>query len=187
MTRERWKAAGTVSDELEALRDELDAIIREKEIHTTDRSHRDDELDALHRELIRLQCERDRCRSLPPQVNCETDSMGTAPMPPYPPFPPFPPYPPYAPFPPFPPYPPNCGCCAPSPCGCAKCGGHARPAPAPPERRPAPEPERPRETSSSSSSSSLQSSSSTFIGRPSRPIGIKMPSSSSSIFSTNVR
>jgi hypothetical protein len=145
------------TESLERLRDEIQSII-----------HGDQEIDALRREIDRLRCELNCAEpaSCLMDCKCELDAVSSAP--PYPPFPPFPPYPPYPSFPPFPPYPQSC--CLPAPCACAKC--HAE--------RALPE----VGTTSPSSSSSIVSSSSSSR----RPVSIRpLPSSSSSVYSTNIR
>jgi hypothetical protein len=164
---------------LERLRDELKAIAREHGGRPDRGHHQDGEIDELLCEVRRLRREFDCCELATPSVGCESGSTSAAP--PFPPFPPFPPCPPYPPYPPFPPFPSNSGCCAPARCGCAKCSGRER-APAPqPEPQPTPPPIRPQP----SSSSSINSSSSSSARRP--IIVTRIPSSSSSIFSTNVR
>ena len=169
------KIRGATLESLERLCSELRAIAQDRGPPTNPQRHNNDqEIDELYREIQRLRRELDCMAPAGPTIVCEPTTSSAAPAPPYPPFPPYPPYPP---FPPFPPYPPNSGCCAPAPCSCAKCNGHA-PAPAP---TPVPGPVFTPEPSSSSSSRSSSSS-------VRRPIQIRPgSSSSSSIFSTNVR
>lgn len=166
-------------DGLRELRDEVAALTRGRgEAHGYDEARQLAELRAeiqwLRHELSTRATK--GCCAPEPARSC-----GSGPSPPYPPYPPFPPFPPYPPFPPFPPYPPSSGCCAPAPCGCKKCGERVRvaappKAPAPvPEPSP-PQPERPQPIASSSSSSSTL-----------RPLTFMSRSSSSSIFSTNVK
>ena len=117
-------------------------------------------------EFEALRCELDRLRAAVAHLQHSTPNPAAstcAPVaacapavsaaPPYPPFPPYPPYPPVPPFPPFPPYPPNCGCCAPAPCGCSKCG------PTHSKTEVVRKPQTPTVSSSSNSSSSSSSSS----------------------------
>jgi len=174
-----------VHGELEALRRELATISRQQHHGRSERSE-DTQLDVLRYELQRLRYELSRaradgeCAGEPPHATC------AAPAPPYPPFPPFPPCPPFPPFPPYPPYPAGQGCCAPRPCGCSKCGHRAKAMPAIEAVV-----EQAADTPSSSSSS-IRPGSSSSIGSSSRGrIGgiriVPFSSSSTSVFSTNVK
>jgi len=164
-----------IRERLRELREEFDALVRQTGDRASARDDDDGGYADLRRDLERLRCALD-ARSAGSGMAMPTPSSTAAsahpPSPPFPPFPPYPPYPPVAPFPPYPPYPPNCGCCAPKPCGCVKCSGHAAP-PAQPVPGPAPAP--PAVLASSSSSRGSSSSQSSR-----RPIVIRLPSSSSS-------
>jgi len=167
-------------DELERLRLEMAATIGRRDREVRDHSH--PLLDELCSEVRRLRRELDCLAVAPPSPNCGPTSMSTASTPPFPPYPPYPPFPPFPPFPPYPPYPPNCGCCSQAPCRCAKCSGHAK---ASVEREPQQKLPEPSSTSSSSSSSSSSSKASLIYSRPLTVAPLS--SSSSSIFSTNVK
>jgi hypothetical protein len=161
-------------ERLQELREELAALVRCNSVsaHVEDSSGLAD----LRCEVERLRCALEQCAlsAEMPMTRSSPAVTAEAPSPPYAPYPPYPPYPPYAPvapFPPYPPYPPNCGCCAPAPCGCPKCGGHAAAPPTPaPEQPPAPIVVPTPSSSSSSSSGDVYG----------RPVGIRLPSSSSS-------
>ncbi len=165
--------SGVLRERLQELREEFAALVRSNSVS----AHVDDSggLADLRREVERLRCSLEACErseEMPMTRSCAAVSA-EAPSPPYAPYPPYPPYPPYAPvapFPPYPPYPPNCGCCAPAPCGCPKCSGHAA-APATPAPEPPPAPPVVPTPSSSSSSSSTD-----FYRRS---LGVRLSSSSS--------
>jgi hypothetical protein len=142
-----------IRGQLRALREEFDALVRQRGGSASD----DDAAVArLRGEIERLHCAIEACCAA---AACRPASASAdPPVPPYPPFPPYPPYPPVAPFPPYPPYPPNCGCCAPAPCGCAKCSGQPA-SPAQPMPQPAPPPPPALASSSSSAPSSSSGSS----------------------------
>ena len=161
-----------IREQLRALREEFDALVRQRGGRVSSQLDEVGVFAGLRGEIDRLRCAMERCA--PAATAMPAIVSADSPAPPYPPFPPYPPYPPFAPFPPYPPYPPNCGCCAPAPCGCPKCSGHAAPA-AQPMAQPAPLPQ-PAIESSSSSAARSSSSSSWRLGIR----GVVQPSSSSS-------
>ena len=161
--------SGVLRERLQELREEFAALVRPNSV----RARVDDNggLAELRCEVERMRCALEACERSEemPMTRSSAAVSAEASSPPFPPYAPVAPFPPY---PPYPPYPPNCGCCAPAPCGCPKCSGHAAAPPTPaPEQPPAPivvpTP------SSSSSSSSVGD-----IYR--RSVGIRLPSSSSS-------
>ena len=162
--------SGILRAQLQELREKLAALVgsNSASAHVEDSGGLAD----LRGEVERLRCALDACArgAEMPMTPSSAAVSAEAPSPPYAPYPPYPPYPPYAPVAPFPPYPPNCGCCAPSPCGCPKCGGHAAAPPPAPEQPPAP--------TVVPTPSSSSSSSSTDDYR--RSVDIRLPSSSSS-------
>lgn len=166
---------GVLRERLQELREEFAALVGSNSVSAHDDNGG---LADLRCEVERLRCALEACArntEMPMTQPCAAVSADApAPYAPYPPYPPYPPYAPVAPFPPYPPYPPyppNCGCCAPAPCGCPKCSGHAT-APPTPAPEPPPAPIVVPTPSSSSSSSSFDAYR--------RSVSVRLPSSSSS-------